>query len=329
MHNHLGAKPKRLQEHWVSTQYYAPRGKERLLTLGEQLAHFHLSFTDRLIGFIGDSGSGKSSLIKGIFPGLELANDDDVLDPMKIMQVRRGMENLRDASTYHIDMRFQSAFTQMYEIVDFVQEALDKGKRVVVEHFNLLNKALGRNADIIFAIGEEIIVTRPTIFGPQPETLYDIVHESLKYRKMAHSAEEVARHALETLFSIDMSKYYSADISMGFVLKFNEDPKLSKDDLDLLENKILELINEDTSIDYYDENHIMMGNEIVPCDGPRIHVRSTGEIENFSLHKELIYDSRYDAYCLIGLLDNDPKSHETINNRNAVYFPIQNISYKL
>lgn len=320
MHNHHSAKPKRLQEHWVSTQYYAPRGKERLLTLGEQLAHFHLSFTDRLIGFIGDAGSGKSSLIKGIFPGLELANDDDVLDPRKIMQVRQGMENLREASTYHIDMRFQTAFTQMYEIVDFVQEALDKGKRVVVEHFNLLNQALGRNADIIFAIGEEIIVTRPSIFGPQPQTLYDIVHTSLLYRKMAHSAEEVASYALDKLFGLDMSKYYSADVPLGFVLKFNEDPKLSRSDLDRLEEEIIHLINEDISIDYYDEDHIRMGNEIKPCDGPRIHVRSTGEIENFSLHKELIYDKRYDAYCLIGLLDKDPKSHEELNNRNSFYF---------
>lgn len=320
MHSNIGAKPKRFQEVWVSSQYYAPRGKERLLSLGEQLAHTHLSFTDRLIGFIGDSGSGKSSLIKGIFPGLELANDDDVLDPRKIMQVRQGMQNMREASTYHIDMRFQTAFTQMYEIVDFVQEALEKGKRVVVEHFNLLNLALGRNADLLFAIGEEIIVTRPSIFGPQPQTLYEIVHESLKYRKMAHSLEEVTAHALEELFGIELSQYYSADVPRGFVIKFNENPGLSKDDLHQLETKIGELIDEDIPIDYYDDHHIKMGDQIRPCDGPRIHVRSTGKIEGFSLHKELIYDSRYEAYSLVGLLDKDAMSHKTINNRNSIYF---------
>lgn len=27
--------------------------------------------------------------------------------------------------------------------------------------------------------------------------------------------------------------------------------------------------------------------------GPRLHMRSTGEITNFSLHKELVYDERY------------------------------------
>lgn len=55
-------------------------------------------------------------------------------------------------------------------------------------------------------------------------------------------------------------------------------------------------------------------------DGPRLHVRSTGEIENFSLHKELVYDARYGAYCLIGLMDADPDSHHSVNNRNAHFF---------
>lgn len=324
MHSKHSAKPKRVQEHWVSTQYYAPRGKERLLTLGEQLSYFHLSFTDRLIGFIGDAGSGKSSLIRGIFPGLELANDDDVLNPRKIMQVRGGLDQMREASTYHIDMRFQTAFTQMYEIVDFVQGALDKGKRVVVEHFNLLNQALGRNADLIFAVGEEIIVTRPSIFGPQPQTLYDIVHESLKYRKMAHTCEEVASYALDELFNIDTTQYYSADIPKGFVLKFNDKPSLNKEDLTRLENRIHEIIDKDIRIDYYDDGHISLGEMIVPCDGPRLHVRSTGEIEGFSLHKDLIYDARYGAYCLIGLLDDRSVSEDEIRNRNSYYFLSKN-----
>lgn len=93
--------------------------------LGEQIAHTHLSYTDRLVGLIGDSGSGKSSLIRGIFPGLELANDDDMLSPpgKDWAQIRESVETLREASTYHIDMRFQTAFTQMYEIVEFHSEA--------------------------------------------------------------------------------------------------------------------------------------------------------------------------------------------------------------
>lgn len=323
MHRDLSSRPKRVQEHWVLSHYFAPRGKERLLALGEQLCHLHLSFTDRLIGFIGDSGSGKSSLIKGIFPGLELSNDDDILNPRKIMQVRVGMENLREASTYHIDMRFQTAFAQMYEIVEFVQKALDSGKRVVVEHFNLLNQALGRNADLLFAIGEEIIVTRPSVFGPQPQVIYDLVHHSLLYRKMAHSAEEVTAMALEELFGITTRQYYSADIHNGYVLKFNDKPSLSTDDLMRLEKRILELIDADMEINYYDEDHIMLGDQIIPCDGPRLHMSSTGEIENFSLLRRLIYDARYDAYCLVGLLDPNDANEVDISNRNTYYFMLQ------
>lgn len=315
--NGTPARPIRLQEHLVSTQYYAPRGKERLLMLGEQIAHTHLSYTDRLVGLIGDSGSGKSSLIRGIFPGLELANDDDMLSPKKIMQIRESVETLREASTYHIDMRFQTAFTQMYEIVEFIQRLLDAGKRVVVEHFNLLNQALGRNADLLIAIGEEIIVTRPSIFGPQPQVLYDIVHHSLRFRKMAHTAEEVTATVLYELYGLSMHDYYSADIRNGYVLKFNEKPNL---DFDLVEERILEIIRENRQVDYYDDLHIRFGDVIIPCTGPRLHMRSTGEITNFSLHKELVYDERYQAHCLIGLIGDTPNHNHDLANRNTDYF---------
>src|SRR5690554_7374853 len=77
-----------IQQYMVSAQYFAPRGKERLMFLGEQITHKHLSYTDRLVGIIGDAGAGKSSFIKGMFPGLQLSNDDDIVRPDKVMQVR-------------------------------------------------------------------------------------------------------------------------------------------------------------------------------------------------------------------------------------------------
>ncbi|MEA4948993.1 MAG: alanine-tRNA synthetase second additional domain-containing protein, partial [Petrimonas sp.] len=109
-----------IQEYMVSSQYFAPRGKERLMFLGEQISHRHLNYSDRLIGIVGDAGAGKSSLIKGMFPGLQLSNDDDIVNPRKIMQVRNSLLEVEDATTFHIDVRFQMAFTQMYEIVDYV-----------------------------------------------------------------------------------------------------------------------------------------------------------------------------------------------------------------
>ena len=35
-----------IQDYMVSTQYFAPRGKERLLFLGEQISHRHINFND-------------------------------------------------------------------------------------------------------------------------------------------------------------------------------------------------------------------------------------------------------------------------------------------
>lgn len=316
----LHATPKRVQESWVETQYFAPRGRERLLELGERISQLHLSFTDRLIGIIGSAGAGKSSLIHGMFPGLELANDDDAILARKIMQFRGGFADLHSATTFHLDMRFQLAFTQMYEIVDFVTQALEAKKRLVIEHFDLLADALGRNADLLVAIGEQIIITRPSIFGPEPKTLSRMVESSLIYRKMAHSAEEVTALALAELFNLHEDRYYSADIAKGYVLKFNDDPELSSDDLRRLEERILALIEMDLPISYLDEDHIKVGERILLCEGPRIHVESTGKIEDFSLHHSLIYDARYDAYCLVGLLGASEEEKGNLKNRNATYF---------
>lgn len=303
-----------IQEYMVSSQYFAPRGKERLMFLGEQISHRHLNYSDRLIGVVGDAGAGKSSLIKGMFPGLQLSNDDDIVNPRKIMQVRNSLFEMEDATTFHIDVRFQMAFTQMYEIVDFVNSLLQRKRRVVIEHFNLIYQALGRNADIIIGIGEEIIVTRPSLFGPQPDSVYRIVHESLRFRKMAHSAEEVTTSVLHEFFDISEKEYFFSDIRNGFVIKFHKKPEIDMEQLAIL---IDERLAQNLEISYYDEDHIMLGGKIVACDGPRFHVNNTSEIQNFSLVKQLVHDPANNTFCLVGLIDNNTKDLE---NRNTRYF---------
>lgn len=303
-----------LQEYSVSSQYFAPRGRERLMFLGEQIAQRHLHFNDRLIGIVGDAGSGKSSLIKGMFPGLELSNDDDILNPRKIMQVREGLDDFKEAGSYHIDMRFQTAFTQMYEIVDFVKSLLDKKRRVIIEHFDLLYPALGINADIIVGIGEEIIVTRPSVFGPLPASIYEIVHKSLTYRKMAHTAEDVTMQVLEDEFNVSKDCYFSSDIRKGFVLKFFKEPVI---DFEKLSGKIEETLSKSMPVSYYDENHIKIGERVVVCDGPRLHVSNTSKVLNFSLVKRLVKDPITSTWCLVGLIDNNS---EDLENRNTVHF---------
>lgn len=300
-----------IQEYSIYSLYFAPRGKERLLFLGDQIGRRHLQFDDRLVGIIGDAGSGKSSLIRGMFPGLELTNDDDRVDTRKIMQVRDMEEDFGNATTFHIDMRFQSAFTQTFEIVDFVRRALEEGRRVVVEHFNLLYPALGIPADIMIGIGEEIIVVRPTVFGPLPQNVYDMVHTSLKYRKMAHTVEDIAIQLLQAEFEVDHNIFFSSDIKNGFLLRFTEPADV---DLQRLSERIREVLAENLPVHYHDEEHIVIGDEIIPCSGPRLHMQNTSEITDFKLIKKFIRDEKTDTWCLVGLLHQDEEDVSKLNN---------------
>ena len=290
--------------------YFAPRGRERLLFLGEQISHRHLTFEDRLIGIIGDAGSGKSSLIKGMFPGLELVNDDDRLDSHKIMRVRDDFNSINDATTFHLDMRLQLAFTQMHEIISFVKNALENGRRIIIEHFDLLYPSLKINAEIMIGIGEEIIVTRPGVFGPLPSDIYEIVHNSLKYRKMVHSAEDITTMLLEKEYGI-VHNWKNSDVRRGFVLVFSKKPKL---DLEELKKKVSDVIGQNIDVAYYDEDHIKFGDyDPVKCNGPRIHVSNTSEIENFRLLNNLKYDRLNNTYSLVGLVGQENSDNEDLN----------------
>ena len=69
--------------------YFVPRGNIRMAELGMQIAQQYLRPTDKLIGVIGDAGSGKSMLVKGMFPGLELTNDDEGVNvrPLPLLEM--------------------------------------------------------------------------------------------------------------------------------------------------------------------------------------------------------------------------------------------------
>ena len=166
----------RQQSHIISS-YFAPRGRKRMYALGMQLAQLYLSPFDKLIGVIGDAGSGKSALIRGMFPNLELTNDDDGLyvRPLPLLDVDcdRGFFS---PHSYHVDIRFENGFTQLSELADCIKEAVRRGKRVIVEHFELVYPLLGgMNADLLIGVGEEVVMTRPTIFGPEPDEIRDVV----------------------------------------------------------------------------------------------------------------------------------------------------------
>ena len=77
-----------VRNHFYSV-FFAPRGRVRMYEIGIKIAQQYLTPTDKLIGVIGEAGSGKSMLIKGMFPGLELTNDDEGLKvrPLPLMDL--------------------------------------------------------------------------------------------------------------------------------------------------------------------------------------------------------------------------------------------------
>ena len=166
----------RMQNSHYYSVFFAPRGRDRIYDLGMHIAQMYLSPFDKLIGIIGEAGSGKSMLIKGMFPGLELTNDDNGVNtrPLPILDIEQ--QGFFTAHTYHLDIRFEAAFTQMGVLADAILNAVQRGKRVIVEHFDMIYPFLKTNANLLIGMGEEIIITRPTIFGPLPNEILSLIH---------------------------------------------------------------------------------------------------------------------------------------------------------
>ncbi len=293
--------------------YFAPRGKARMINLGWMLSQRHLSPFDLLIGFIGEPGSGKSSLVRGMFPGLELSSDDEGVNIRPLPLLNRDGRGFQDSHTYHLDVRFEMAFTQVYDLAQGVRTAVEEGKRVVVEHFELLYPYLGINAQVLVGVGEEVILTRPTIFGPEPQDVADIVFSSSRYRKMAHTAENLTELCLaQAGFP---SEYHHGDVHHGFILEYDQHPGFS---IPEIEAAVKEMIATDLPVAYKDEGHVFIGDRVHPCTGPRLHVKSTGEIENFSLLPEFQYDPIQRRYLLVGLIGE--RQRDNIRDLNRIDF---------
>ena len=278
------------------SSYYAPRGAHRMYALGQQIAQLYLSPNDKLIGVIGEAGSGKSALIRGMFPGLELTNDDHgvYVRPLPILEQDRGFAFF-SPHTYHLDIRFENGFTQMSELADAISEALNKGRRVVVEHFDLVYPLLGANANLLLGVGEQVLVARPNVFGPEPDEIKEEVYNSLHYRLMAHTAEDLCEMCMG---EFDRERCGHDDVKHGFALYFPETPP----DVDIaeLEKKVLDIIDQSLPITYVNENRIRVGDMEHKCNGPRIHVPNTSHVENFKLLPHLIHDPFKRRYLLVG-----------------------------
>ena len=295
----------------ILSSYYAPRGHQRMYDLGMHIAQMYLNPHDKLIGIIGEAGSGKSALIRGMFPGLELTNDDNgvYVRPLPLLEQDKGFAFF-SPHTYHVDIRFENGFTQMSVLADAISEALDKGRRVVVEHFDLIYPLLGANANLLIGVGEEILIARPNLFGPEPEEIREVVYKSLPYRLMAHSAEDICEMCIG---EFDASRCGHDDVKHGFALYF---PDICPSfDIAEVEAKVNDIIAQDIPITYVDSKHISVGDQIKACSGPRIHVPRTGKIQGFKLMNHLIFDQFKRRYYLVGCVgENSEQLLQQLDN---------------
>lgn len=296
----------------IYAAYFAPRGVVRMAQMGSLIAQRHLDPFDKLIGIVGEAGSGKSMLVKGMFPGLEMTNDDNGVNVRPLPLLDPVDSIFYAPHTYHVDIRFEMAFTQIGELASAIKMQLGKGRRVVVEHFELIRPYLDRNAELLIGVGEEIIVTRPSIFGPEPSEIAETVHRSIKYRKMAHTAEDLCERMFWDEYR---DEYRHGDVKHGFILQFEEKPRVA---IPLIEEYVKTRIADNIPVSFKDETHILFGEKPHYCTGPRMHVKNTGEIEGFHLLPEYYYDPVSGMYLLVGRVGTDANSDKDYSHLNTI-----------
>lgn len=286
--------------------YYAPRGRLRLYGLAAYLSQHYLQPTDHLIGVIGAEGSGKSTIIKGLFPGLELTNDDDGINMPTSRAFSFDPDDQFCGHTFHIDMRYEMAFHQVHEIVDVVKEILHAKRRIVIEHFDLLYSHLGYNAQILFVIGEDLRVYRPNVFGPSPIKLREMALSTLKYRLMAHTAEDIVGKILQDDYGYRPDKLHS-ELHHGFVIRFDHLPDIN---IGEVEKKALEIIASGVRVEPGESDHVLFNGVPFYCTGKRCHVKNTKDIENFRLLKSYKYNPLTKSYGLVGIVGDKAETAE-------------------
>lgn len=287
----------RIMAHLRQAIYFAPRGKSRLMDLGRHILTHYFNMDDRLIGFVGGPGAGKSLLVEGMLKDFVLTNDDKGVNIRPLPLIEAYYNGYFKHNVYHLDAQFEMAFYSADELVKAVNKAIAHERRVFIEHFERLYPMLGLNAQVLIGIGEEVIVTRPGLFGPDPAAMFEYVRESLIYRKMAHTAEELVSLALQDQ-EIALPEHYS-EVQHGFIMEFRTYPSI---DLQKLEQRVNEMIAQDLPIKSLDpeKNEIWIGDQSIYCTGPRVHVNSTGKINDFRLSREIKRDPISQRYLLIG-----------------------------
>ena len=85
--------------------FFAPRGNRRVMELGMKITQMYLNPFDRIIGIIGAKDSGKSMLIKGMFPGIQTVEEDDEFDILNMPLLNSDDVGFYTPRTFHVDVR--------------------------------------------------------------------------------------------------------------------------------------------------------------------------------------------------------------------------------
>ena len=133
--------------------FFAPRGNRRMMELGRVIAQMYLNPFDKIIGIIGAKDSGKSMLIQGMFPGIQVVEGDDEFDFINMPLMNADEVGFYTPRTFHVDVRAASQFFSLEKIAEAVRKVAEQNKRVIVEYFDMLYPVLKRNADLMIGIG--------------------------------------------------------------------------------------------------------------------------------------------------------------------------------
>ena len=148
------------------------------------------------------------------------------------------------------------AFTQIHVLADAIKQAIAQDKRVVVEHFDLIYPLLGYERRNTYWYRREVIVTCPKIFGPKPQDIADIVYKTIRYRRMAHSAEDITCKILEYDYGFTHPQMHG-DVRLRVCADFQCKTWV---DLYELEARVSNIWDEGIEISCLDDNHIQFGN---------------------------------------------------------------------
>jgi hypothetical protein len=130
---------------------------------------------------------------------------------------------------------------------------------------------------------------------------------------MTHSAEDLCEFVMRKHGLTDT--FLHSDVHHGFIFSFLEKPELAAS-LEEVEQEVNRMIAADIPISFQDDTHIHIGDESWLCHGPRMHVRSTGEIKKFSLSREFLTEPLTGRFLLVGVVGES--AGQKLNDLNKI-----------